>query len=596
MRSDFQHRTFRYPLPFYPTEDSATSPTEFGNRAGYLYISTNDPYSGLDNLIQFTVNSDILIENLDGTPYFAKALTLSDRTHTTLTSLSVNPNQPEADDGSLLFDGTSNSNAAEVCYFVRNGNLYRRVQLLRNPLPVAGRELDDQPVTSKGYNLVSGFDGTGTYDGRFWFDPDLDDDEVDHPNDPAYPNEIPDILSDDFFRYFDFAAFEQNYGLAGSAGAQSATFVGLSSLSNELTSSGAANESLGNPRFRFGFNHLIVLDSTTGNPVPAGLSREHTNTNGLFIGRFTHAETSAANFNWPQGRSLDFNNPGTALWSAGNAPGNPLDIQNSVILNTQTGVVQEFSENARGGERRMEDLLLANVHEMKVEIWDERLQKYTTPGHSETVQMVIGPQTFSIPGDYHQMRRFFDADGYGPKGSSIGVFDTWHPNVDRDLDGNSEHPPHIAYRYTPPVFPAGPTRPGLPLSPGSEPDRLTRRADNRGYWEPNKVYGIDDVVFVDRPIDLPPVGTFEYGEIEEPKFNIAYRCVGGQGSFTSAVSPPGFPTAAGRRSRELNDELEWESFDNRRPLSSVRLTLRFMDQSTETQRQLSLIIPLTDRE
>jgi type II secretory pathway pseudopilin PulG len=582
MRSDFQHRTFRYPLPFYPGEDSATSPTPFGNRAGYLYISTNSPYSGLDDLVQFTVSSDIVIEDTDSTPVFGRAQMLSDRTFVTPTSISINPNQPEADDGSLQINSTGSSPAAEVCYFVRNGNLYRRIQLIRKPLPVAGRELDDQPTTTGGYGLVSGLDDAGNYDGGFWFDANL--------NGTVDSGE----LSDDFLRSFDYAAFEQNYG-----GQQSARFIGLSALTNELVASGAANESLGNPRFRFGFNHLgigTILDPS-GNAVPAiGLSREHTTTTGLFLGRFVHAETSASNFNWPQRPSHLYNTPGTTLWSGNTAPGNPLDIRNVVTLNTQTGVVGEFSEsasgNGRGGSRRTEDLMLANVHEMKVEIWDDRLQKYTTPGHSETAQMVdINGNTQTIAGDYHVLRRFADADGYGPKGTSVGVFDTWHPNVDRDGNGIAEHSPHIAYRYTPPVFPLGPTRSGLPAG---EPDRLTRRADNKGYWMPNTVYQIGDVVFVDRT-DLPPLGTFEYGEISEPKFNIAYRCVGRQGSFTSAASPPGFPTASGRRSRELNTELEWESFDNRRPLSSIRLTLRFMDQSTETQRQLSLIIPLTDK-
>ena len=594
IRSDFQHRTFRNPLPFYPGEDSSTSPTQFGNRAGYLYISTNDSYSGLDDLIQFTVSSDIVVEDTDSTPYFGKAQMLSDRTFTTPTSISVNPNQPEADDGSLQINSTGSSTAAEVCYFVRNGNLYRRVQLLRKPLPVAGRELDDQPTTAGGYELLSGLDNSSLYDGSFWFDANLNGTEESGE------------LSDDFLASFDYSAVEQNFGTN-----QSAQFIGLSTLTNERVTSGAANESLGNPRFRFGFNHVGIgfLDPPTNSLPAVGLSREHTTTNGLFLGRFVHAETSARNFNWPQRPSHLFNTPGTILWSGNPGPGNPLDIRNAVTLNSQSGVVEEFSESAtgtgRGGARRTEDLMLANVHEMKVEIWDERLQEYTTPGHSESVQMVdIGGNIQAIPGDYHAMRRFVDADSYGPKGSSIGVFDTWHPNVDRDGNGIAEHSPHIAYRYYPPLFPAGPTRtglpltptrPGLPLVPTAEPDRLTRRADNRGYWTPNTPYDIGDVVFVERPADLPPIGTFENGEIAEPKFNIAYRCVGGQGSFTSDNVPPGFPTAAGRRSRELNNELEWESFDNRRPLTSIRLTLRFMDQSTETQRQLSLIIPLTDK-
>ena len=224
LRSDWQHRTNRYPLAFHPDEDASTSATPFGSRGGYLYISTNDPYSGLDDLVQFTINSDILIENTDDTPYFGKAQMLSDRTLTTSTSLSVNPNQPEADDGSLLFNSVSSSNAAEVTYFVRNGNLFRRMQLIRKPLPVAGSDFDDQPTTSRGYNLVSGLDSAANYDGQFWFDADNDG------------TEIATERSDDLWRYFDFSAIAENYG-----GAQRARFIGVGALTNETIAGGAAN-------------------------------------------------------------------------------------------------------------------------------------------------------------------------------------------------------------------------------------------------------------------------------------------------------------------------------------------------------------------
>ncbi|MGV2336487.1 MAG UNVERIFIED_CONTAM: type II secretion system GspH family protein [Planctomycetaceae bacterium] len=83
IRADFAHRTFRYPLPFAPGENAATSPTPFSSRSGYLYISTNDPYSGLDDLVQFTVSSDILTEDPDSSPYFGKAQMLSDRDQNT---------------------------------------------------------------------------------------------------------------------------------------------------------------------------------------------------------------------------------------------------------------------------------------------------------------------------------------------------------------------------------------------------------------------------------------------------------------------------------------------------------------------------------
>jgi len=558
IKGDFSHRTQRYPLPFYPNENTATSPTPFGNRAGYLYISTNDPYSGQDDLVQFTVSADMLQEDTDSSPYYGRAALLNDPSGNTSTSLSVNPNQPEADDSSLTVNNTGSSTAAEVCYFVRNGNLYRRVMLLRQPLPVAGRELDEQPQTSRGQDYFTS--GSGNF---------------------SVQTSSGAIATDDFWTYFDYSA-------TAASPTGKAQFVGLSGLNNEQAVTVPA---VGNPAYRFGFNQFT------------GISREHAVLNGAFIGRFLQAETSSVNFNWPQRRAVLFGT--NQVFGVGNNPdGNPFNIANGLTLNIATGVVQEFSNTAsgagRGGTRRMEDLVLSDVHEMKVEIWDERLQKYTTPGHNELFRMRdLSGNTFMLPGDYHQGRRFSDADGQGPEGSSVGVFDTWHPDTDPGVV-SARHPPHIAYRYTPPVYPNGPTRPGLPVAPTAEPDRQTRRADNKGYWQPGTVYELGDVVFVpwvDAPRGgNPPDSIFQYDEMPAQKFQIAYRCVGRQGSATSHASiPPGFPTAAGRRVRERNDELEWESIDNRRPLTSIRMTLRFHDQTSDTQRNLTLVLPLTDK-
>lgn len=38
IRGDVAKRTFTYPFPFYPGEDSATSPTPFGSRALVTFI------------------------------------------------------------------------------------------------------------------------------------------------------------------------------------------------------------------------------------------------------------------------------------------------------------------------------------------------------------------------------------------------------------------------------------------------------------------------------------------------------------------------------------------------------------------------------
>ncbi|MBL8815812.1 MAG: prepilin-type N-terminal cleavage/methylation domain-containing protein [Planctomyces sp.] len=573
MRSDFQKRTKRYPLAFYPGEDPATSPTSFESRPGYIYLSTNDPYSGLDDKLQFTIDADLLTENRDGTPYFGRADLLGDRTTNTSNALAaanpgtlptaINPNQPEVDDGALIPNGTGSSNIAEVTLFVRNGKLYRRIVLIRKPLEVAGKDFGPQPTTSFGDNLLGGLDGSGTYDGLFGIDRNQDG-SITNPD---------DLLTNNFYNHFDYAAIAFVSG-----GQQHAQLIGVGALSNDPTANGGAAISLGIPTNRFGFTQTN------------GRSREHTSiARPYFIGGYTHAETSALNFNWPQqnARVQDAVEDAGAVFGTGN----PLDIVNApVTINPSNGVIAEFdgdiANEGRGGSRRFEDLLLANVHEFRVEIWDERLQRFETPGHNS-----FNPAT-GHAGDYHVSRNM-NLD-YGPLANlSLGrVFDTWHPGIQVDIDGNGtidadeSHPPYIAYDYYPPDqddLPPGPSPVGMP-------------GPVRTYWNDGSPYtaGVD-VVFapwVDQPNGgNPPDGLFSYSEMPEPKFQIAYRCVV---SGTSGPISPIWPRAPGRRITD--GSCVWESFDNRRPLQSMRVTVRFMDQTTDTMRQVSLIMPMTDKE
>lgn len=556
IRTDLEHRTMRYPFPFTPNESSADSLTPFGDRSGYLYISTNDPDSGLDDLIQFTVSSEILKEDTDSTPYFGKAAFLPGGG-----SLSVNLNQPEADDGILIPNGTGSSTAAEVCYFVRAGNLYRRVTLLRDPLLVAGGDLDEQPTTGNGTEyFTAAANGTFTVQGAG--------------------------AVDDYWTHFDYSAYrEETNGTPEPSGSE---LLGVSALNNDLESQGAAGVALGNPRFRFGFNQLT------------GLSREHTAKGAYFIGRFTQAETSAVNFNWPQRPAHVDGDPSTTFGTGGSPDGNPFNIAN--VVNVQAnGVVAEFSDtvggtqSGRGGVRKMEDLVMTGVHEMKVEIWDDRIQKYTTPGHTETVQLA----GVTVPGDYHQLRRYADAASYGPEDTSVGVFDTWHPYLDRDNNNQRDFPPYQPFRYQPPLLNGEGTllneTPALRQNLVRMPDRVTRRSDSKGaLWQPNIRYKVGDIIFDFKDVNPDPLN---------PAFNpaedviirdVVYRAT--REDFSDASRPPTFPITPGARVRELSGNLEWEAVDNRVPLKSIRITLRIHDVTTDALRNLTLIIPLTDKE
>lgn len=601
VRKDFQHRTFRNVLPFYPGEDSATSATSFSDRAGYIYISTNNPYTGLDDLVQFTVSANVLSEDPDSTPYFGRAAELSDRKTTggVGNSLHASPNQPEADDGSFSQNSVASSPYAEISYFVRNGSLYRRVVLIREPLSVAGQNFGAQPTSASGYNYFSGQPNPGnvaTYDGSFKVvDGTFQTDAVNPPF---------GTLTNDFHLLFDYSAYPSPVGN------QSATFLGFDSLSNET--SGAAAEVLANPARRFGFNPLTHR------------SREHTVSNSaglgpaIFLGRFTQAETSCLNYNWPQNTSreeiagqtppvadsvnfvgVDLNFDGTV--DATSTNGNPMDlIATPLALNPVNGVVSSFDGVApsqfdpitgkpiqgRGGIRRVEDLLLANVHEMKVELWDARLQRFVVPGH------LSSNPVNSQPGDY-ALIRCHNPNAVPDLGSNSGaIFDTWHATAAAfDSDGSGlplsigeQSAPFVPYQYYPPAFPNGPSPAGSPGPFGA-------------YWAPNTagIYSVGSIVFP-RWIDGDMDSQFDWDEIAEPgKFHVGLRCIAVNDANSNGDIENGpaitFPTVLGR---QITDgEVRWESFDNRRPLEAIRMTFRFHDKTSDNMRQLSLVIPLT---
>ena len=592
IRNDLGSRTNRYPFAFYPGENSATSPTfKTRDRDGYVYISTNAPDSFLDDKLQFTAHANRLTAVQNNVDYFGKAAPLADveAGGAATEGISTSPNQPDADDLVLSPNSTGSSPAAEISYFIRDGNLIRRVVLLRDPLPIAGRTMETQPTSWRGNDFMEGDKSSGNRAHGFQL--------IDNSTDP--PSLM--ALTDDYWLHFDYAAYA-DVG-ASTGGPMWAKFVGIEALNNDAIGNGAAAIALGNPRYRWGFN------------TDTGRSREHLSlTTPYFIGGFTHGETSAPNFNWPQRPSFVEGSTSTVL----GVNGNPFDITNVLTLDSTNGLVDEFDDDVgtgtgRGGPRAMEDLLLANVHQFKIELWDERFGDFVIPGH--------GTRTAGADGDYHIRRnlhwdRITGVFGYGPLGPySTGnalpvmqqphVFDTWHPAVgavspvDFDGDGTSNEiaetqAPYMPYVYYPPRQTDSIPGPSSALMPAT---------DMKTYWTPDTVYAVGDVVFADRVPSTPGWdndgdGDFEWDqdafEFPNQTFQIAYRCVAVTGGATSAPvsSPPSFGDTPGLRISD--NEVIWESFDNRRPLKSIRITIRFMNQKSDEPRQMTLVLPLTD--
>ena len=502
-------------------------------------------------------------------------------------SLYSNPNQPETDDSSLSINSTGSSPAAEISYFVRNGNLYRRVVLLRNPLPLAGQDIESQPVSFRDFDLLFG----------------------DHdPSDTTVPGVHKHLFqrnggarTNDYWQYFDYAAHAPPGAATG--GNLWAQLLGVAALNNENTTVGALTEALGNPIYRWGFDPF------------SGRSREHDNlTDRRFIGHYLHGETSATNFNFPQSVCVeegsaepDETAPNQNVAILGN--GNPYDITGVPIdLDTDDDLVDQFDEagvngadsSGRGGPRAMEDLLLANVHEFKIEIWDERFGDFVAPAYGNRT-----PTANEVVGDYHFSRAINTVVGpWGaiPSTPRDRVFDSWHPNVAIDFDGDStvelyeRSPPFIAYEFYPPRQSDAPPGPSSNFMPSPS-------ANNRGYWMPNMSYAVDDIVFGVDAVhatggwDIDGNGIFDWmtDDVPNQAFQIAYRCIAestGTGSGNSDVGPPGFSETAGRRITD--NEVIWESFDNRRPLKAVRLTIRYISQKANEPRQLTLVLPLTE--
>ncbi|MDF1746871.1 MAG: type II secretion system protein [Gimesia sp.] len=317
IQADLNKRTFQNVTPFDPTEGPTTNLSAFSDRLGYLMISENDPDNDADDLIQFTADATITTNLLDTTPYFGKATVLGG-------NILTHPNQPETDDAKISPDNASQSPYAEICYFMRGGNLYRRTLLIRKPLDLE-TTTTTQPDTSQ------------TTGGLLFFDPAT----------PALYRYV-----DNFWNDFDFSAYR-----AGTPTSY-ANFHDVNSLDNTTILEPVF--SLGRPNYRFGYNHAT------------GLPREYVDDSSgtaQFIGRFTHQETSDPDFLYPQANST----------AGGINPMNP--ASSSLEFDRATNVVSQYSD----GLRRAEDLVLSNVLSFDIKLFDQMAGQFVDIGGATAV-------------------------------------------------------------------------------------------------------------------------------------------------------------------------------------------------------------------
>lgn len=497
LRGDLDKRTFQDLVPFQANEPIAVTRSEGEKKyRGYFYLSNNNLGDGTDDVLQFTVDSNFTVKNQDTSEYFGAASQLpvpQPALWTANPSLRVfhflrNTNQPDYDDGHLTGNGAAASSTAEVCYFMRGTRLYRRVMLVRKPRPQAGSSDSGQPTISEDFNLNGMLDAGEDVNGNSALDRRLD--YFAYPS-PTYPlGYNPLLTGTSFWGQFDFSAFQRSPTLATvlPAGArfpfvtedrdwflENKPIAAFPQLSTYCYS-------LGQSWNRFGFNSAF----TVNNPAN-GLPREFSGITlpNFFVGRFTQEETSNSAFQYPLVMP---------------ASGNPMDAAVTPLTDANLdGAIDGYV----GGSRIGADLLLSNVHEFRVEVWDERIGDFAPVGHG------LGGAT--NPGDYGAARQLNNT--FGPliaAGTVLpNVFDTWHPLFDRNMNGVvgdiPDRPPYRPLTWDPTLpatitgSPPGPTPPGNPFS------------SLRGYWAPNTNYSLGNVVFPLRE-DLNGNGYLDPGE------------------------------------------------------------------------------------
>ncbi len=424
LRGDIGQRTFRdiVPFPSGPGVDTNTHPELMPLRRGFFYIAENDFDNPADDVLHLTIKVDEgeVHQGAAQLPFSGKAVllrrpqnatppgplnsaidTLVERnnylygTNTQPSSL----NQPEFDDGQLTINGTGSSRYAEVCWFLRNGTLYRRMMLIREPY-VTNPGGTEQPEDANKNRMIAA-DATflGSYTAA---------------NLPPIPDSNGSYWQDAVGRFwydFDYSAFHDPVAFGGNG----LTFHTVTDALDNSTSSKSLGAfpgippSLGIPCLRFG-NSIRRAKPTNNAAVPpreflVGTSPGNYNP-ATFIGRFTLQETAHSNFTYP---SID---PG--------ATGGP--FQDSTVLTLgANGLVSQYSNQAG---RRGEDIVMTNVHSFDIQVWDD--------GLSIPAWVNLGNNSGA---GYYSASANKNRATYGNR------YDTWNPNLDFNLSGNPPYRP-----------------------------------------------------------------------------------------------------------------------------------------------------------
>jgi type II secretory pathway pseudopilin PulG len=654
--NDLKYRTFRTvcPFTFNESEFSNDDPAyDLSLRQGYFYVSENETANDTDDVLGLTAT--IPLRDLPQVgPFYGRALgmwphpaiptgptppqvsTSVPLTYRDDLFFRYNPNQPETDDSRQDYNQSGSSQTAEIVYFLRNGNLYRRVLLVRTPSDGTISPDDQQPQDissppNQFFDRIYPLTG-GRFPGDF---------------SQGYSSSGVSLGSAvNFWRHFDYSAHPKTTVIGGAYVYNGLEFNSLASLTLQLpfdsfaysssTTSFQIPDPLAYPPNRFGFNTVNAQPLVTGPEPPFGGQPKEYGASGLWVGRPTMEETSHAGMQYPM---LVHNAPASTTDAANDF--NPLTAWTDA---NKDGVIDEYA----GGPWRGEDLLLTNVHAFDIKVWDEQLGEFADVGHGKTVLVSGNP----IPvGDFNLSNR--KNSFFGANSATNRVFDTWYPfhtedidydfvadtaEVDTnmngvvdssedadqdgvldDLDENLTNTASFdgqllnfdASTVTPTVSLADsngdgmvdigenlpPFRPltATPKKPVLTPDQPNTRGDYRPYerWvasnnkSVNSRYQVGDRVF---PSIRPHKSQFG-----DPFYYVCTRTQEVDGNVAATAHGTSDPDWARRSGKETYDgDLVWQAVDNRKPLRAIQITLRFVDPTTGQMRTLTLQHSLVD--
>ncbi len=311
--------------------------------------------------------------------------------------LCLSESDPDFDDG-VFGNGSTISSTAEISYFLRNGNLYRRVLLIRDTTNGG----DAQPTWSNGTPILWGAATASTEN----------------------YGSVNTANSSTFWRDFDFSAFY--YG-----GVNTSTGVVMKGIRLHDTRDSMSNSS----------QPAVMLVDETKSPVtlfPISLGIPH-----LRFGHSTRTGFPQDMVNIPT-RFVLQECANSAFGYPGNIDGgnNPFDTPN-LTLNSSTalsdpGLVTSFSGQTF---RRGEDILMTNVLTFDVKVLDPNSGSFVNLGDDYApLGRGMTIPTFGKSSTHRLNTTYSPNDHYR--------FDTWHPLASVGTGVNDNEPPYVPFSFS----------------------------------------------------------------------------------------------------------------------------------------------------